>query len=365
MITVEDYADFRYRFHKYLTKCFEEIILEIKSIEESEFEYGFYNHLFDCYAKIIDVVDDPSYLKILKLLIDGDVESNPGPTTQTDVNKTPKGRKLKCKSFNFTPKKLHMNNVFAIDDAINRKISVVESDIINVHCDAIVNAANETLLGGSGIDGRIHKIAGPELRNKCSKFPVKELLNGKEIRCYPGECKVTDTDKCKLDSRYVFHTVGPKVENKNMLKHYENILIRCYENCLQNVLDYKIKSIAFCCISTGIYKYDNRDAAHVALNTVRLWLVKNHSFIDQIIFCTYLNTDFKIYQELMAEYFPESTVDKSNDGMYKIPGNISTITSNNSNETPVKGRQNGSKSFKGTSNEQKHTVLTSLVHCQL
>ena len=151
------------------------------------------------------------------------------------------------------------------------------------------------------------------------------------------------------------YTVGPKVENKNMLKHYENILICCYENCLQNVLDYKIKSIAFCCISTGIYKYDNRDAAHVALKTVRLWLEKNHSSIDQIIFCTYLNTDFMIYEEIMAEYFPESTVDKINDNMYKIPGNVSTIMSNNSNETPVKGRQNQTESFEGTSNEQNIT----------
>ena len=77
-----NYADFRYRFHKYLTRCFEQIIVEIQSIDESEFEYGFYNHLFDCYGKILDVVDDPSYLKNFKLLIDGDVESNPGPTTQ-------------------------------------------------------------------------------------------------------------------------------------------------------------------------------------------------------------------------------------------------------------------------------------------
>ena len=105
-------------------------------------------------------------------------------------------------------------------DNINKKVSIIRSDITQVKCDAIVNAANVTLLGGSGIDGVIHRAAGLELKNKCKKFPVKEILKGEKLRCYPGECKVTDTDQCKLNCRFVFHTVGPKVEDKTMLDYY-------------------------------------------------------------------------------------------------------------------------------------------------
>ena len=110
VITVDDFTDFRYRFHKYLTRCFEQIILEIRSIDESEFEHRYYNHLFDCYGKILDVVDDPTYLNILKLLLDGDVESNPGPTDnitdKTPGKGRPKGTPKKNKGFKGTPKKL-------------------------------------------------------------------------------------------------------------------------------------------------------------------------------------------------------------------------------------------------------------------
>ena len=136
--------------------------------------------------------------------------------------------------------------------------------------------------------------------------PRIPTIIGHSLRCPIGECKVTDTIGCKLNCNYVFHTVGPKVDDNNQLAYYKELLVRCYKNCLQNVLEHNIKSIVFPCISTGIFKYDNRQAAHVALNTVRLWLELNQSHIEQVVFCTYKDKDFELYKELMCEYFPTS-----------------------------------------------------------
>lgn len=115
------------------------------------------------------------------------------------------------------------------------------------------------------------------------------------IRCHTGECKVTKSYG-KLHANYVFHTVGPRDQYNQKLKD-------CYESCLHNVLTYdrnNIKSIAFCCISTGVFKFDRRKAAEIALNTVRVWLEFNRLSVDRIIFCTYENEDFDIYKELIT-----------------------------------------------------------------
>ena len=263
---------------------------------------------------------DSSFLKRFKLLIDGDIESNPGPTQANNIYKTPvKGRPKKT-GFKSTPKKLKLDTVsldnikpwsvtcpstmnifstFNVNTDINTKVSLYQGDITKLEVDAIVNAANKTLLGGGGIDKAIHKAAGPELKNEYKKFPEKHP----GVRCESGECKVTkviQSHGCTLPANYVFHTVGPKNQNSKELKD-------CYESCLQNVLTYPIKSIAFCCIATGIYGFDQRKAAEIALNTVRVWLEYNHLSVNRIIFCTYENEDFGIYKDLMSTvYFPVS-----------------------------------------------------------
>ena len=94
----------------------------------------------------------------------------------------------------------------------------------------------------------------------------------------------------------MFHTVRPRDENYIKLKD-------CYKNCLQSVLIYNVKSIAFCCIATAISEFDQKKAAEVALATVRLWLESNHSSVDRVIFCTYENADCEIYKDLMSTVY--------------------------------------------------------------
>ena len=271
-----------------------------------------------------------TFLKKLQLILDGDVEVNPGPTNNMG---TPKGRKMKKKQFNFTPRKLDMHNdevnvvtkiipkklnVGADDIStmnnsfvanICEKISIIQNDITSVKCDAIVNAANVTLLGGGGIDGIIHKVAGPQLLNKCREVSIKETCDDKDIRCYPGECEVMDVTGTNLSNcKYVFHTVGPDLRQNSDENYYTRILKSCYDNCMKKVLQYNIRSIAFCCISTGIYGYPNRDAAVVAVGAVIAWLQANYNSIEKIIFCTYLDIDFKIYTKLVEQTLMETHV---------------------------------------------------------
>ena len=276
-----------------------------------------------------------SFLKLSQLLLAGDIESNPGPVNHTKTTKGGRPKKGK-KTFNFTKSKtpnitsivanrfLTQSNLIHLHDIkpwnsmphlnqttsqfhprpeLNCKVSVIQANIVNIKVDAIVNAANEKLLGGGGIDEVIHNTAGPELKNKCAKFP---LLNSSGTRCYTGDCKVTDTMGCELNCDYVFHTVGPNVLNKDLMNTYEGLLRDCYQNCLLSVLTNNVKSIVFPCISTGIFNFPNRDAAHIALKAARSWLETYHSAIEQIIFCTYDDEDWDIYLQLIPEYFPVS-----------------------------------------------------------
>ena len=160
------------------------------------------------------------------------------------------GRPKKCAkklNFNKTPivQSSNVNNEY-----FRNKISIIQSDIRNVECDAIVNAANVELLGGGGIDGRIHAKAGPELLEKCRQISVKgKSKEGMDIRCYPGECEVTDTKGTNLSNcRYVFHTVGPDTRKKeNTASSNETILRSCYQNCLhQNSFVHQCQIHSYC-----------------------------------------------------------------------------------------------------------------------
>ncbi|KAG5886137.1 hypothetical protein JTB14_011383 [Gonioctena quinquepunctata] len=165
------------------------------------------------------------------------------------------------------------------------KISYFCGDITQLEIDAIVNAANKTLRGGGGVDGAIHKAAGPRLKEECI------TLGG----CHTGEAKITGG--YKLPAKYVIHTVGPMGEHPDKLKN-------CYSNSLKVMLGNNLKSIAFPCISTGVYGYPNLPAAHVAAYTVREHLEAHTDAVDRVIFCLFMDEDKKIYEELLQSYFP-------------------------------------------------------------
>ncbi|KAJ8914558.1 hypothetical protein NQ315_010022 [Exocentrus adspersus] len=187
------------------------------------------------------------------------------------------------------PAKIDMKLGCEIDDSKNatlaNKISIFCGNITILEVDAIVNAANSSLLGGGGVDGAIHKAAGPNLKAEC------KTLGG----CPTGEAKITGG--YNLPAKHVIHTVGPQGEKEGYLKN-------CYQNSLRIMLENNLRSIAFPCISTGIYGYPNEPAAHVAAYTVRKFLEANSDKVDRIIFCLFLDIDKDIYKGLLQSYFP-------------------------------------------------------------
>ena len=184
------------------------------------------------------------------------------------------------------------------DYGVNTKVSLWgvgdmktdEGDITKLKIDCVVNAAKSDLSGGGGIDFQIWKAAGEkQMGEACKK------LKG----CNTGESKFTPG--FKLPAKFVLHTVGPQNQDSRLLR-------RCYESCLDNMLENDMKSIAFCCIATGIYKFPNIEAAHIALSTVRKWLEANYQKVDRIIFCIWESMDLAIYKNLMtAVYFRDDT----------------------------------------------------------
>ena len=158
-------------------------------------------------------------------------------------------------------------------------LQVIQADITKLKVDAIVNAANRTLLGGSGVDGAIHRAAGPELLAEC------RTLHG----CETGEAKITKG--YNLPAKYVIHTVGPVYNPK--------LLAACYRNSLNLAKQYNLHSIAFSCISTGVYGYPKIDAAKIAVETTRNWL-KQQNFNIKVYFCVFDSENKAIYNKLTS-----------------------------------------------------------------
>ncbi len=162
------------------------------------------------------------------------------------------------------------------------KIKIIKGDITCCETDAIVNAANTTLLGGGGVDGAIHKAAGPELKEFCRK------LDG----CPTGEAKITPG--FKLKAKWVIHTVGPVWGGGN--NNEDSLLASCYRNSLKLAIENGIKTIAFPSISTGAYRFPIERATKIAVREVSDFL-RNHPEIEQVVFVCFNEDVLKVYEK--------------------------------------------------------------------
>ncbi|MCI6004335.1 MAG: O-acetyl-ADP-ribose deacetylase [Blautia sp.] len=158
-----------------------------------------------------------------------------------------------------------------------------ETGDITVYGTCIVNAANESLLGGGGVDGAIHYAAGPRLLEEC------RLLGG----CRTGQAKITKG--YRLNADYVIHTVGPIY---SLHDHPETLLVSCYRNSLDLALENDIHEIAFPAISTGVYGYPKEEAAGIAVRTVKEWLAGHEGYELTVHFVCFGVKDFDIYQKI-------------------------------------------------------------------
>jgi O-acetyl-ADP-ribose deacetylase len=168
----------------------------------------------------------------------------------------------------------------------NFTISIVKGDIIKAETDAIVNAANQSLLGGGGVDGAIHYAAGPELLAEC------KTLNG----CETGEAKITNG--YKIPAKHVIHTVGPIYSSAK--GDASTLLQNCYTKCLKLADKYALKSIAFPSISTGSFGFPIEKATEIALKTTIDFLDKHQTSIKQVFFIAYSDHDLEVYKNTFA-----------------------------------------------------------------
>jgi len=168
-----------------------------------------------------------------------------------------------------------------ISEKVKNQIQVVQGDITKLDCDGIVNAANRSLLGGGGVDGAIHRAAGPELLAEC------RTLHG----CRTGEAKITKG--YRLRAKYIIHTVGPIYSGT---AEDAAQLADCYRNSLNLAKEHDVHSIAFPAISTGVYGYPLEDATEIAVKTVAQWLEDQADYAMQVIFCCFDARTERVYQ---------------------------------------------------------------------
>lgn len=163
-----------------------------------------------------------------------------------------------------------------------RRISLDNGDITRLEVDAIVNAANRSLLGGGGVDGAIHRAAGRELLEEC------RTLGG----CDTGDAKITKG--YRLPAKFVIHTVGPVYHGR---EEDARLLASCYSRSLDVAMENGVHSIAFPAISTGVYGYPLEDAADIAVSTVKAWMKEHEDYDIRIVFSCFGSRPFGVYSE--------------------------------------------------------------------
>jgi len=168
-----------------------------------------------------------------------------------------------------------------------KRIKVLNGDITKIKVDAIVNAANTSLLGGGGVDGVIHRAAGRELLEEC------RALNG----CETGKAKITKG--YNLPAKHVIHTVGPVYRDGKQGE--KELLASCYRESLKLAVENGVKTIAFPCISTGIYGYPFREACVIALRTVEDFMQANES-ITQVYMVCFGDSDFERFEAILKDF---------------------------------------------------------------
>lgn len=184
----------------------------------------------------------------------------------------------------------------------SNKISIWQGDITRLSVGAIVNAANSQMLGcfvpcHRCIDNAIHSAAGIELREECNhKMNQKRIQYGKTYEEPVGQAMLTKG--YNLPAQYVIHTVGPIVSFR-LTKELRQDLRKCYESVLKCCIDNGIRSVAFCCISTGEFRFPNKEAAHIAVDTVTKLLEKHGEQFDRVIFNVFKDLDLQLYEECL------------------------------------------------------------------
>jgi len=174
---------------------------------------------------------------------------------------------------------------------MSERIEVQKGDITKLKVDAIVNAANTSMLGGGGVDGAIHRAAGPELRE----------FNRKLGGCQTGEAKISPG--FKLPAKFIIHTVGPvwnggKNNVTEAVTKEDKLLASCYKNSLKLAVESKVKTVAFPAISTGVYRFPLERATKIAINEVKKFLDKNES-LEKVIFVCFDEETYQVYNNIL------------------------------------------------------------------
>ncbi|KAH9826071.1 hismacro and SEC14 domain-containing protein [Teratosphaeria destructans] len=204
----------------------------------------------------------------------------------------------------------------------NAKISLLRADITTLSTDAIVNAANESLLGGGGVDGAIHSAAGPGLLDEC------RTLDG----CDTGDAKITAA--YDLPCRKVIHAVGPVYFSAKREGVHARLLRGCYTRSLDLAVENGCRSVAFSCLSTGVYGYPSGEAAETAIGAVKGWLEGNEERagrMERVVFCAFLGKDQRAYEELLPQFFPPAVAEQA-DGKVKVEESAATAGADEESE---------------------------------